>query len=172
MDRGSFHSLVRMAQVIMSVQIDSSALRETEWYEYLVRFVFGGLITAIAGLIAEHFGPVVGGLFLAFPAIFPASATLIEKHEKEKRQPTPSTERGRQAVSLDAEGSAIGSLGLIAFAIFVWQLVTVYRAWLVIAGATLLWWSVAFLLWRFKQKIQPLPDSADNNEGGGNEQKS
>ena len=25
-------------------------------------------------------------LFLAFPAIFPASATLIEKHEKEKKE--------------------------------------------------------------------------------------
>jgi hypothetical protein len=34
----------------------------------------------VVGLIAARFGPVVGGLFLAFPAIFPASATLIEKH--------------------------------------------------------------------------------------------
>jgi len=37
-------------------------------------------MTVIAGLIAFRFGPVVGGLFLAFPAIFPASATLIERH--------------------------------------------------------------------------------------------
>ena len=30
--------------------------------------------------------PVVGGLFLAFPAIFPASATLIEKHGRERKE--------------------------------------------------------------------------------------
>jgi hypothetical protein len=33
-------------------------------------------------------GPRVGGLFLAFPAIFPASATLVEKHEKQKKTAT------------------------------------------------------------------------------------
>jgi hypothetical protein len=36
-------------------------------------------MTAIPGWIASKYGPVVGGLFLAFPAIFPASATLVEK---------------------------------------------------------------------------------------------
>jgi len=44
------------------------------------------LVTAVAGIIANKFGPAIGGLFLAFPAIFPASATLIEKHEKEKKE--------------------------------------------------------------------------------------
>jgi Protein of unknown function (DUF3147) len=68
----------------MQVHLDFSAVGETKWYEYAVRFMFGGLITAIAGVIAKTFGPVVGGLFLAFPAIFPASATLIEKHERRK----------------------------------------------------------------------------------------
>jgi hypothetical protein len=51
-----------------------------------LRFVLGGLATIVAGLIAEHWGPVVGGLFLAFPAIFCATATLIEKHERERKQ--------------------------------------------------------------------------------------
>jgi Protein of unknown function (DUF3147) len=70
----------------MRIQADPSALRETKWHEYAVRFLSGGLITVIAGIIAKHFGPVVGGLFLAFPAIFPASATLIEKHEKKRKR--------------------------------------------------------------------------------------
>ena len=61
-------------------------MKETKWYEYAIRFVFGGSITVMAGVIAEKFGPVVGGLFLAFPAIFPASATLVEKHERQKRR--------------------------------------------------------------------------------------
>jgi hypothetical protein len=55
----------------MIVQANFSALRETRWYEYLIRFGLGGAMTVIAGLIASGFGPIVGGLFLAFPAIFP-----------------------------------------------------------------------------------------------------
>jgi hypothetical protein len=46
---------------------------------------FGGAVTVAAGLIANKWGPGVGGLFLAFPAIFPGSATLVEKHKKQKR---------------------------------------------------------------------------------------
>jgi hypothetical protein len=46
---------------------------------------------------------------LAFPAIFPASATLIEKHEKERkaRAGIRNTLRGRQATALDAPGAAL-----------------------------------------------------------------
>ena len=70
----------------MIVQLNPSALRETHWYEYLIRFALGGAMTVVAGLIAARFGPVVGGLFLAFPAIFPASATLIEKHVRQRKE--------------------------------------------------------------------------------------
>ena len=70
----------------MIVQLNLSALRETRWYDYAIRFVLGGAMTVIAGLIAARFGPVVGGLLWAFPAIFPASATLIEKHGRERKE--------------------------------------------------------------------------------------
>jgi hypothetical protein len=50
-----------------------------KWYEYLVRFALGGAIAVTARILAEHFGPVFGRLFLAFPAIFPASAALVAK---------------------------------------------------------------------------------------------
>jgi hypothetical protein len=55
-------------------------------------------------------------LFLAFPAIFPSSATSVEKHEKQKKQQRGSdgTIPGREATGLDAAGAAIGSIGLIA----------------------------------------------------------
>ena len=70
----------------MNVSFNLGALAKTKWYEYLVRFAFGGAITVTAGILAKHFGPVFGGLFLAFPAIFPASATLVAKHETEKKK--------------------------------------------------------------------------------------
>jgi hypothetical protein len=68
----------------MNVSFDLSALNRTKWHEYAVSFLFGGLVTVGAGLIAKKFGPLFGGLFLAFPAIFPAGATLVEKHERKK----------------------------------------------------------------------------------------
>jgi hypothetical protein len=94
----------------MQIKIDPSVIGQTKWYEYAIRFLFGGLITAVAGIIAKKFGPGIGGLFLAFPAIFPASATLIEKHEKQKKEEKglQGTRRGREAASVDAAGSADG----------------------------------------------------------------
>ena len=69
-------------------------------------------MTVVAGLIAARFGPVVGGLFLAFPAIFPASATLIEKHVRERKEKAgmPGARRGKEAAALDAAGAALGKL--------------------------------------------------------------
>jgi hypothetical protein len=58
----------------MIVRAKVSALKQGHWYEYLVRFGFGGLATVVAGLVAGTWGPAAGGLFLAFPAIFCASA--------------------------------------------------------------------------------------------------
>jgi hypothetical protein len=55
---------------------------------------------------------------LAFPAILPASATLVEKHEREKKQAAGILQmiRGRQAAALEARGAAMGSIGLAVFA--------------------------------------------------------
>jgi len=80
---------------------------------------FGGLVTAIAGVIAKQFGAAVGGLFLAFPAIFPASATLIEetREAKEGKKGLHGAPRGREAASMDAGGAAMGSIGLLLFAL-------------------------------------------------------
>jgi len=77
----------------MIARFKPSALLQTRWYEYLVRFGLGGAMTVVAGLIAARLGPVVGGLFLAFPAIFPASATLIERHVRERKEKRVCRER-------------------------------------------------------------------------------
>src|SRR5438067_4866772 len=69
---------------LMGIELERGWRGELSWKAYGLRFAFGGLITAITGLIAHNFGPVVGGLFLAFPAILPASVTLIEDHDGER----------------------------------------------------------------------------------------
>jgi uncharacterized protein DUF3147 len=137
----------------MRVSLHLSALRRTKWYEYLVRFVFGGTITVLAGLIAKKFGPVLGGLFLAFPAIFPASATLVEKHEREKKKKAriAKTIRGRQAAALDAYGAALGSVGLFFFGMVVWRFLQEHNALLLLLAATAVWTLTAVLLWRLRK---------------------
>ncbi len=139
----------------MRIRVDFSALGQTKWHDYAVRFLFGGLITALAGIIAKEFGPGIGGLFLAFPAIFPASATLIEKHEKEKKKSLglKGAARGRNAASIDAAGSSMGSLGLFVFALVVWQFMPRGRAWIVLGGATLLWLGVSVAVWQIRKAL-------------------
>lgn len=138
----------------MLVKFDPSILGQTKWYEYAVRFLFGGLITAIAGVIAKKFGPGIGGLFLAFPAILPASATLIEKHEKQKKERNgqDGVRRGRAAASIDAAGSAMGSIGLWVFALLVWQFAPRDRTWIVLTGATVTWLGVSMLIWQVRKR--------------------
>jgi Protein of unknown function (DUF3147) len=140
----------------MLVRLDSSALRQAKWGPYAIRFLFGGIVTAAAGLVAQRYGPVMGGLLLAFPAIFPASATLIEKHEKQQKEKRgmSGTMRGRQAASVDAAGSAMGSLGLILFAVIVWRLLPGHRTWVVLGGAAVGWAVVSVGAWLIRKRVR------------------
>jgi hypothetical protein len=139
----------------MKIQVDLSALQQTQWYQYAVRFVFGGVVTVAAGIVAKKFGPVVGGLFLAFPAIFPASATLIEKHEEERKQREglKGTDRAAEAVSVDAAGAAIGSMALAVFGLLVWREIPNHSPWMVLPIAILAWLATSVLLWVFRKRM-------------------
>lgn len=133
----------------MRINFAVSALKQTRWYEYALRFFFGGAVTVATGLIAKHYGPMFGGLFLAFPAIFPASATLVEKHETEKKRRAGIIDnaRGRKAAALDARGAALGSVGLACFAIALWRLLPRSNAILVLLAALAIWLALAVGLW-------------------------
>jgi len=79
-------------------------LRKIRGRDLLIRFAFGAGVSVVAGVMSLVFNPVVGGLFLAFPAILPASLTLIEQKESTG-----------EAVH-DVEGATAGALGLAVFA--------------------------------------------------------
>jgi hypothetical protein len=102
-----------------------------------------------------HRGPLRashGGLFLAFPAIFPASATLIEEHVRERKEKAglPGARRGKEAAALDAAGAVLGSLGLAAFGLVIWLMIVQSPAWaLVLAAAS--WLAVAVLGWQVRR---------------------
>jgi len=124
-----------------------AALKDTKPRDYLIRFALGGLATAVTGWIAKTYGPAIGGLFLAFPAIFSASATLIEKHERKRKERLglKGACRGGQAAALDAAGAALGSIGLAAFGAIVW-----WKAdwpWLVLPLALAAWAALSLIAW-------------------------
>jgi Protein of unknown function (DUF3147) len=140
----------------MRIGLDVSSMRHIRWRDYAVRFVFGGIVTALTGLIARRYGPGVAGLFLAFPAIFPAGTTLIEKHEKEKKRRVgfDGTSRGGVAAGIDAVGAAMGALGLIAFAILIWRFLPSHSTPAVLPVAGLAWLAISVLAWWIRKAAQ------------------
>lgn len=89
-----------------------------------------------AGLVGNWWGAAIGGLFLAFPSILPASLTLVKGHAKLSG-----------AAGADALGAALGSLGLLAFAVVGWQLAALVPGWLMLLAACLIWTVVAVTAW-------------------------
>ena len=140
----------------MVVKADFSALKEASWREYAMRFVFGGAMTAIAGLIAKHYGPELGGLFLAFPAIAPAAVTLLDQHVKERKERAgmEGHTRGRKVAALDMFGTLWGSAGLLAFGLVIWKMGPSYTPWAVLPVAMLAWCAAAFSVWELRRLLK------------------
>lgn len=132
----------------MLLRLSSSSLKEGRWYEYLSRFILGGAATVFAGVMSSVFGASIGGLFLAMPAIFCASATLIERHEIRRKRKAGlfGMRRGQGAAALEAAGAALGSIGMLAFALFFWWTVE-SDAPLAFLGAFLAWTAISVAAW-------------------------
>ena len=117
------------------VGVHLGALRDLPASDLLVRFGFGAAISAVAGVVSVLAGSEPGGILLAFPAILPATLTLIEKEESE-----------RQAEDLDV-GSILGAAALASFAIVVWHYMDEGSALVVLALATATWLLMAVVLY-------------------------
>ncbi|HEY3269110.1 MAG TPA: hypothetical protein VGM37_19540 [Armatimonadota bacterium] len=130
----------------MKLAVQPTRIRETRRHEFAVRFAFGGLVSALTGYIAIQYGPAVGGLFLAFPAILPASVTLVQKRH------------GNRAAGLDSIGAAMGAVGLSAFGGVAWDAGAAWPAWAVLAAAAVVWLAVGMSVWwviRGRRKRRP-----------------
>ena len=128
--------------------LHAQALKSKKPRDYLVRFAFGASISLIAALISVKY-ELFGGMFLAFPAILPASLTLVQR------------DSGREEASIDAEGAIIGAAGLLAFALVaafgikplgaVPALIAAAAAWLVVSMTIY----AAIMAWRAATRKQP-----------------
>jgi uncharacterized membrane protein (GlpM family) len=117
------------------VGIHAGALRHVPVRGLAIRFAFGAAISVVAGVISIAAGSEPGGILLAFPAILPATLTLVEKEESE-----------RKAEDLDV-GSVLGAAALAAFAVVVWRFVGRHPAPVVLSLATLAWVAAAVILY-------------------------
>lgn len=118
----------------MRPRLAPDKLKHVAWWEYALRFAFGGVITVLTGLLSKWQGPVVAGMFLAFPAILPASLTLVKQHD------------GRKKAADDARGARLGAVGLVAFAVVVGLTANSWAAATVLAAATAAWLVVSLAL--------------------------
>jgi hypothetical protein len=55
----------------MKIKLEMHAVKRSKWYEFLIRFAFGGLVAATAGIIAKQFGPAIEVFSLHFPLFSP-----------------------------------------------------------------------------------------------------
>jgi uncharacterized membrane protein len=114
------------------VRLDPGRLKDLKWRDYVVRFVFGAAIAALAATLGVVVNHRFGGLFLAFPAILPAGLTLIEKKED------------NMEAEVDVIGAVMGAIGMVGFAVTAaltldrWplplSLLAATAAWAAIAG--------------------------------------
>lgn len=135
---------------------DLGKLRSVSAKDYLVRFGFGFCISVIAGIIGALAGARVGGLFLAFPAILPATLTLVERKE------------GIAQALSDVRGATLGAVGMIGFAVVIVLVVrsspvlalpAALVAWVVVSGMAYLLMRVLVRVLGEKQYLPEIPTS-------------
>jgi uncharacterized membrane protein (GlpM family) len=113
----SVPSPVRESQMLLEldsrnerITFERARLRDIDLKALGIRFVFGFCVSVLVGLIGLAAGDRVAGLFLAFPAILPASLTLIAQKD------------GKFQAQVDAAGASLGALGLAAYGAVSWYL--------------------------------------------------
>jgi hypothetical protein len=124
------------------IRFTPGGVKKMDARQALIRFAAGGLASLLAALVSAFFGSKTAGPLLALPAILIASLTLI------------ADEDGLRAAIDDSRGAVLGALGLVAFAVVVWQGFGHLATWLVLVLATVAWAVVSLLLYGTQRLIR------------------
>jgi hypothetical protein len=117
------------------IRFEPGAVRQMSRSQALIRFAAGAAASLVAALVSELGSSRLAGPLLALPAILIASLTLIADAD------------GLRTAIDDARGAVLGAVGLVAFAVLTWRLLTHLPTWLVLLLATIGWAVVAVLLY-------------------------
>lgn len=131
-------------------ELDLRSIRQARPRDYAIRFAFGAAISVAAALVSQAVGARFGGAFLAFPAILPASLTLIQEND------------GSRDADRDAIGSILGGLALVVFATVAEVGFRRIPAPAVLACCLAGWLATASLLYRLLAYVHP--DACDKNQ--------
>lgn len=129
---------------------DLSKVREAKPKELLVRFALGAVVSVAAGIVSKGAGPRLGGLFLAFPAILPASLTFVQGKE------------GTHKADRDAIGAVLGGLGLVVFAALAESTFTRLNPVAVLLFSLLAWLLACGAMYATLAAVRP--DDCDRNQ--------
>jgi hypothetical protein len=125
-------------------------LRRVRLRDYAVRFAMGAAISVVAAIVGKAIGVRFGGTLLAFPAILPASLTLIQEEE------------GTSRADRDAIGAILGAVGLVSFAMVAEATFGRLDPALALALAILSWLFTAFALYSLLAFLRP--DTCDRTK--------
>jgi uncharacterized membrane protein len=112
-----------------------SAVRDVPRRDLAIRFAFGAGISTAAAIIGLAAGARIGGVFLAFPAILPATLTLLEKEDS------------KRTAENDDVGSILGAAALAVFGVVTWLLVRHDGAPVGLVAAAVAWLGTAVALY-------------------------
>lgn len=130
--------------------MDLRALGQVKTRDYLIRFAFGAVISICAALVSSAAGARFGGLFLAFPAILPASLTLLQEDD------------GTRDADRNAIGAVLGGVALVCFAVAGEGLFGRIPAVAVLVSALIVWLAAATGLYWTLGKLRP--DACDRRQ--------
>ena len=141
--------------------VETAKFRQIKGAELAVRFAFGAAVSVGAGVLGKAIGARFGGTFLAFPAILPASLTLIQNKE------------GTRTADRNAVGAVLGGLALsvfagigeAAFGHLSAPLVLLLSMPCVRSGSPIGWAATAFALYALLALF--IPDACDENKDRG-----
>jgi hypothetical protein len=118
--------------------------------ELAIRFGLGAVVSIAAGILAKTVDAQFAGAFLAFPAILPASLTLIQDKE------------GTRDADRNAVGAVLGGLALVGFAVFAEATFKLLPAVAVLLSALGAWAVASLALYALLALAKP--EACDKNQ--------